>query len=45
VGSDEIRARTPRPLGVGAGATVGLTVSLAGAKLFDAASGRALPPG
>jgi multiple sugar transport system ATP-binding protein len=45
VGSDEIRARPPRPLGVGAGDTVGLTVSLAGARLFDAASGRALPAG
>jgi len=44
VGSDEIRARTARPLPVTAGATVGLGVSLAGAKLFDAASGRALPP-
>jgi multiple sugar transport system ATP-binding protein len=42
VGSDEIRARTARPRPVVAGATVGLGVSLAGAKLFDAASGRAL---
>jgi multiple sugar transport system ATP-binding protein len=43
VGADEIRVRTARPLAVGAGDKVGLVVSLAGARLFDAASGRALP--
>ena len=42
VGSDEIRYRTARPIRVTAGDTVAITISLAGAKLFDAASGRAL---
>jgi multiple sugar transport system ATP-binding protein len=44
VGSDEIRCRTARPIRVTAGDTVALAVSLAGAKLFDATSGRALSP-
>jgi multiple sugar transport system ATP-binding protein len=44
LGSDIIRCRTMRSNRVTAGSRVGLTVSLLGAKLFDAASGRALPP-
>ena len=44
LGPDEVRCRTPCTIHVTAGDRVGLAVSLIGAKLFDAESGRALPP-
>jgi multiple sugar transport system ATP-binding protein len=43
LGRDELRCRTLRVVNVKAGDRIGLTISLAGAKLFDAVSGRALP--
>ena len=43
LGRDDLRCRTMRVVNVKAGDRIGLTISLAGAKLFDAVSGRALP--
>jgi multiple sugar transport system ATP-binding protein len=43
LGSDELRCRTTRAVDVKAGDRIGFAISLAGAKLFDAVSGRALP--
>jgi multiple sugar transport system ATP-binding protein len=43
LGRDELRCRTARAVRVKGGDRIGLAISLAGAKLFDAVSGRALP--
>jgi multiple sugar transport system ATP-binding protein len=44
LGRDELRCRTSRTAQVKAGDRVGLAISLSGAKLFDAGTGRALAP-